>query len=224
MRKILITLLLCFFVSEAYPQIIKKGRGNYDYNGNLIEQKEAPPFQFVKQSMFSMSIADLVFTNLTFKYQFFRKDGMVGYEIPFSFNAGGVPDTSPYQVRNAGRFLSAKNRIFQSGINLNYYFNGQDKVSPFVGVGLGIGWFNYWQYNYTYTNNPYGYPNQTLTSHEKQIGGYYNMAFNAGILFNPKERLTFSVKAGLGLRRYATNFIEYTFPFFTSDVSVGFKF
>ena len=178
------------------------------------------PSDITKQNMFSMSVTDLVLTNITLRYEFFKKDGTVSYQIPFSFNAGGIPDTNNYRVSNAGRFLSGRNRIFQTGFNLNYYIDGQDVVSPFVGVSLAAGWFYYWKYS----NTPLNVPPYNAWTSEKMIANNYSFAFHAGFLYNPWETLTFSAKIGAGLRRYGTIYQEYTYPFGLADLSIGFKF
>jgi hypothetical protein len=199
-------------------QVINKGKSA---PGTGSETKELPPFEFKKQSMISLSMSDMVLTNITVKYEYFTKDGKVGYQIPFSFNAGGLPDTNNYRTGNAGRFLSARNRVFQTGLNLNYYVSGQGKVSPFVGLSFAAGWFYYWKYNYTYSGPP-AY-NNSFTN-EKLIANNYSFAFHGGFLFNPWETLTFGIKAGVGLRRYGTIYQEYTIPFGLVDFSAGFKF
>lgn len=216
MKKSKYAILIFICALQIQAQIITTGKSKNNYS-TFKENKEPPPFEFKKQSMISLSISDIVLTNLTARYEFFRKDGKVGYQIPLSFNLGGLPDTNNYSVRNAGRFLSARNRIFQTGFNLNYYLYGQDKVSPFVGLSFAAGWFYYWKY--TYNNNPPPYYDQ-----EKLIANNYSFAFHAGYLFNPWETLTFSIKGGIGLRRYGTIYTEYTYPFALVDFSAGFKF
>ncbi len=220
MKKISCALFLLFFAFHTKAQIINRGKTSAGSN-TVREVKEPPVFEFKKQSMISISLTDIVFTNITGKYEFFKKDGKVGYQIPFSFNAGGVPDTNNYRVGNAGRFLSARNRIFQTGLNINYYLTGQDKISPYVGLSFAAGWFYYWKYNYTYGGPPTYYNSFT---NEKLIANNYSFAFHAGFLFNPWETLTFGIKAGVGLRRYGTIYQEYTYPFGLFDLSAGFKF
>jgi hypothetical protein len=154
---------------------------------------------------------------------------MKGYQLPVSFNAGGLPDTSDY-MRN-GRspaFLASRNRIFQTGFNFNYYFNGQNKVSLYMGAGFNIGWFAYWRYNYDtlYTSGGWSGPNYYLQYHgnERKIGNNYAGLIHGGILINPRETVTLNLKSGFGLRRYGTEFREYTTGYFTLDIALGFKF
>src|ERR1700752_2766103 len=220
MKKAICILLIFICGAQVNAQIINK-KTQSGYGSSVKEIKETPLWEFKKQRMISLSMSDMVFTNITARYEFFKKDGKVGFQIPFSFNAGGVPDTNQYRVGSAGRFLSARNRIFQTGLNINYYLVGQDKVSPFVGVSLAAGWFNYWRYDYTQSPTV---PYQYNTAEYKEIGTNVSFAFHAGFLFNPWETLTFSIKGGLGLRRYGTIYNEYTYPFGLIDLSTGFKF
>lgn len=249
MKKTIVVFFTVLFLTNLNAQVIRRERQNntQQYNNNQQQQqqyynnnqqqqqyynypvkeaKELPPFEFKKRSMISLSISDLVMTNFTFRYEYFTKDGKVGIQLPVSLNAGGVPDTNNYAVNNAGRFLSARNRIFQSGLNANYYISGQNRVSPYVGVSLAAGTFKYWINTYipptsTSTVSPYSPPAYT---HEQQVGNNVSFAFHAGFLFNPWETLTFNIKGGVGLRRYTTNYVEYTYPFGLVDVSLGFKF
>ncbi|MGZ3901150.1 MAG: hypothetical protein ACXVDC_12560 [Bacteroidia bacterium] len=245
MKKLILSLLACLLGFNLNAQVIRRERPNANVqqnnnqqqynnnyqspvnsNPNVKEYKEQAPFEFKKRSMISLSVSDLVMTNFTFRYEYFNKTGKAGFQVPISLNAGGVPDTNNYSVNNAGRFLSARNRIFQTGFNANYYINGQDRVSPYIGVSLAAGWFKYWINTYvppTPTTPPAPY-NPSAYTHEQQIGNNVSFAFHAGFLFNPWETLTFNVKAGVGLRRYTTNYIEYTYPVGLADVSLGFKF
>ena len=221
MKKTIYTLILLICLVQAKSQII--GSKSKAPSGSIKEYKEPTPFEFKKQSMISLSMSDIVLTNFTFRYEFFKKDGKVGFQVPISLNAGGLPDTSAYHSGGTGRFLAARNRIFQTGFNINYYTNGQEKVSPFVGLSLAAGWFYYWKYTYNIpTNNSNGYP--YTFSNEKLIGNNYSFAFHAGFLFNPWETLTFTIKGGIGIRRYGTIYTEYTYPFGLMDLSCGFKF
>jgi hypothetical protein len=181
------------------------------------------PFEFKKQSMLSMSLYDLLFTNVSLKYEFFRADGKIGYQLPISINAGGLPDTSNYSVNNRGRFLSDRNRIFQTGFGLNYYTDGQNKTSYYVGFNLQTGWFYYWHYTYASTPGPYG-PYYNYVSNERMIGNNLAGLLHAGVLFNPKETLTFNLRGAIGLRRYSTIMQEYTFSTVQIDACLGFKF
>lgn len=221
MQKTVLILLLSVCILSLQAQVINRGKSSSIGGTGFKETKEPPPFEFKKQSMISLSMSDMVLTNITAKYEYFTSDGKIGYQIPFSFNAGGVPDTSDYRSSNLGRFLSARNRIFQTGFNLNYYLYGQDKVSTFVGLSFAAGWFYYWKY--TYYRNPVP-PNYNYYDSEKLIGNNYSFAFHGGFLFNPWETLTFTLKGGVGLRRYGTILPEYTYPFGMVDVSCGFKF
>ena len=92
-----------------------------------------------------------------------------------------------------------------------------------MGVGFNVGAFNYWEYKYSsgYMN---GYNYSTLSSITKNIGSNVAGALFAGVLFNPNETVTFGVKAGMGFRRYGTNFNEYTYPYGIFEINLGFKF
>ena len=187
--------------------------------------RDTTAYEFSKQNMLTMSVFDLLFTNVSLKYEFFRKDGKMGYELPLSINAGGLPDTSDYRGAGSSQFISRRNRIFQTGIALNYYPDGQAKVSYLVGINFQAAWFYYWHYTYAPGTNPptWGYgPN--IESIDRLIGTSITGALHGGVLFNPREKLTFSMRVGLGLRRYSTIFREYTFSVAQFDACLGFKF
>ena len=228
MKNILAGFLVLFVVLQTQAQVIKQGKGRSVYV-RVEDTSGYKPFAFKKYDMVQLNVFDLIFTDVSLAYEHFNKDGTKGYQLPLSFNAGGLPDTSDYKSGSSiGRFISSRNRIFQSGFNYNYYFNGQDKVSFYMGAGLQAGWFYYWKYKYdlvTVTNqwgNPYTV--YTYIGNEKKIGNNYAGLIHGGILFNPRETVTLNLKAGFGLRRYATDYAEYTVGYFILDVSLGFKF
>src|ERR1700758_1578398 len=159
-------------------QVIKPGKSkNTDQFNNEVDNstKDKKPLEF-KRSLIQINIFDFVFTNIALSYQIFSKDGKSGFQIPFTFGIGGKPNTTNYAYGGDNLLLVSQNRIFESGLHYHYYFVGQKKDSPFIGVGLNIGAFNYWtspQPNY----NPYGgYYQQTPPN--QQIGTNF-----AGSLF-----------------------------------------
>lgn len=222
MKRIILCFSLVILACTSFSQVIKRGKGGRNVYVRVEDTTSQKPFEFKKQSMVTMSLYDLLFTNVTLNYEFFRPDGKMGYQLPISINTGGLPDTSDYRVQNTGRFLSQRNRIFQTGFSLNYYPDGQNKVNYYVGVNFLAGWFYYW--HYTYATPPGGYYGPTYVSNEKLIGNNVSGAIHGGILFNPKETLTFSLRAGVGLRRYGTIYQEYTFSYMQFDACIGFKF
>lgn len=223
MKKIFVATLLVTAVFAGQAQVIKQGKGRSVYV-RVEDTSATKPFQLKKHEMVQLNVFDLIFTDVSISYEHFSSDGTKGYQIPFSFNAGGLPDTSDYRSNTVGRFISSKNRIFQTGFNYNYYFNGQDKVSLYMGAGVQVGWFYYWKYMYNTPTSPYGYPYYGYVGNEKKIGNNYAGLIHGGILFNPRETVTFNLKAGFGLRRYATDYTEYTVGYFNLDVCLGFKF
>lgn len=217
MRKLMPALLLLTLSTAALAQVIRPGRGKSVYV-RVEDTARQQPFMFKKQNMFSLSIYDMLFTNITANYEFFTSNGKMGYQLPISINAGGLPDTSQYFVSNAGRFISQRNRIFQTGASINYYPSGQDRVNYYVGCSFTAGWFYYWKY--TYSSFPWPVP----VDYEKLIGTNVSGLIHAGILFNPRESLILNLRTGFGLRRHTTVFREYTFPFMNFDLCLGFKF
>jgi hypothetical protein len=216
MRKVLFLSSLLMLAAGAVGQVIKKGNGKNIYV-RVDDTASVKPFRFVKQNMFTLSIYDMMFTNVSANYEFFTSDGKMGYQLPISINAGGLPDSSQYEVRNTGRFLAQRNRIFQTGFSVNHYPNGQDRVSYYVGFNVLAGWFYYWRY--TYSPPPVYY-----VSSERLIGTNLSGTLHGGLLFNPRETIVLNMRAGFGLRRNTTIYREYTFPFMQIDFCLGFKF
>ena len=228
MFKKLFTLCIVTLTISTNAQVIKTGKPKATepvaedtyYNPYHREQK---PFEFKKRSMLQINIFEFVFTNVALSYELFSKDGKHGYKIPFTFGIGGEPDMNPYSINNTGRFLASKNRIFETGFHYHYYPLGQRVASPFIGLGFNAGAFNYWEYNYTIVNTGYYQYQQTLSNNQK-IGTNVSGALFAGVLFNPNETVTFGFTAGLGFRRYGTDFNEYTYPYGLLEINLGFKF
>ena len=230
MFKKLLTLYTVFIAVSINAQVIKNGKPkNTDpptedayYDPYHKDRGPRVPFEFKKRSMLQINIFEFVFTNVALSYELFSKDGKHGYKIPFTFGIGGEPDMNAYSINNTGRFLASKNRIFETGFHYHYYPLGQRSTSPFLGIGLNAGAFNYWEYsNYIwpgYYNTP-----QASTINQK-IGTNISGALFAGVLFNPNETVTFGFTGGLGFRRYGTDYQEYTYPYGLLEVNLGFKF
>jgi hypothetical protein len=179
-----------------------------------------------KRSMISLNIFEFVFTNISLSYDYFSKKGKSGFHIPFTFGIGGKPDQSQYPGNNNGLFIASQNRIFESGLHYNYYLVGQKKASPFIGIGFNVGAFNYWNY-------PAGYVPPTTTSSttintiSPQVGTNFSGALFAGILFNPNELITFTLKTGFGFRKRTAdvpNYVDYTQLYGLLELNLGFKF
>jgi hypothetical protein len=220
-------LLFCVVVLaiDVNAQVIKEGgkqptTDDSYYNppyGREQRLREEKPFEFRKRSLIQINLSQFVFTNVALSYEIFSRDGKTSVKIPFIFGIGGEQDTNAYYVHNIGRFIASKNRIFETGLHYNYYFLGQRRVSPFMGAGFNVGAFNYWEYKYS--NGYYGTP--TIN---KNIGTNVAGTLFMGILFNPAETVTFGLKAGVGFRRYGTDYKDYTYPSGIFEVNLGVKF
>ncbi len=228
MKNCLVALVVVFLGFQSHAQVIKRGRGKPVYV-QVEDTASDRPFALKKHDLLQLNVFDLIFTDVSLAYEHFNKDGKKGYQLPLSINAGGLPDTGDYRSGSSiGRFISSRNRIFQTGFNYNYYFNGQDKVSLYMGLGFQVGAFYYWKYNYgnvTYTNQ-WGNPYTTIAylGSDRKVGNNYSGLIHGGILLNPHETVTLNLKTGFGLRRYSTEYTEYTVGYFILDVSLGFKF
>ncbi|HXU25942.1 MAG TPA: hypothetical protein VN698_01830 [Bacteroidia bacterium] len=234
MLKKISTICLIAIAISANAQVIKSGRqknieptnANAQSVGNQNNpyNKESKPLEF-KRSMIQVNIFDFVFTNIALSYEFFSKNGKSGFHIPFTFGIGGKPDNSNYPGNNDGLFIASQNRIFESGLHYHYYFVGQKKAAPFMGVGFNVGAFNYWGTTQVPVNNGSYTYYQTVPG-TQQVGTNYAGSMFGGILINPNETITFSFKTGLGFMRRTTNsgYQEYTHPYGLLEVNLGFKF
>ncbi|MHB8401095.1 MAG: hypothetical protein ACYDCN_03685 [Bacteroidia bacterium] len=208
-------------------QVIKQG-GRHQSVDNVTDDAYYTPYhkdektlEFTKRSLIQINIFQFVFTNIALSYEIFSKDGKSGFHIPFTFGIGGRPNQNPYGSNYGSSttlVIASQNRIFESGLHYHYYLLGQRRVSPFLGLGFNVGAFNYWTYS------TYSYPPNMGNA---QIGTNYSGALLGGVLFNPNETITFSLKAGLGFMRHSTdiaNYTEYTTPYGLFEVNLGFKF
>ena len=194
-------------------------------NQNNPYNRDKKPLEF-KRSLLQINIFEFVFTNVALSYEIFSKDGKSGFQIPFTFGIGGKPDNSDYATNDNKLFIVSTNRIFESGLHYHYYFVGQKKVAPFIGVGFNVGAFNYWSNTQVPVNNgSYFYYQQGQSS--QQVGTNYAGSLFGGILINPNETITFGFKTGLGFMRRSTNingYQEYTNPYGLLEINLGFKF
>ncbi|HXD93230.1 MAG TPA: hypothetical protein VNX01_08455 [Bacteroidia bacterium] len=218
------------------PSNTERGNQNNSYNNqnnsnnnqNSPYNTEKKPIEF-KRSLLQVNIFEFIFTNVAVSYEIFSKDGKSGFQIPFTFGIGGKPDNNPYPGNNQGLFIVSQNRIFESGLHYHYYFVGQRKASPFMGAGFNIGAFNYWGPWQSVTINNGSYPYTQQVPGDKQVGTNYAGSLFGGILINPNETITFSLKTGLGFMGRSTNisttnYQDYTRPYGLLEINLGFKF
>ncbi|WP_201983835.1 hypothetical protein [Hymenobacter rubidus] len=138
---------------------------------------------------------DLVFGNLTLTYERLSKESGLGIKVPLSMGMGH--EKSDY-THNA--FYTQYNKIYGTGLEVNIYVTGVERVRYIVGPALQWASFRYRQRYIPSTNlqTPYA---STPVETEYQ-GQQMSAVIQGGIWCQLGERLVFSGDAGIGLRYY----------------------
>lgn len=142
-----------------------------DYNANF------------NSNIVSINVLNLPMGRFTMLYQFINKSGKVGYEIPVSIGITPNANTDPRPEIFDIEFYS----LFYTGLTVNLYPMGHQKVNYFLGPSfrIGFGQEEYWDH-YSYT--------------EYNYQGYYSkFLINNGLMLTPSEHFSMSFIISLGI-------------------------
>lgn len=149
-----------------------------------------------------LTATDLFFGMISGGYERTFKSGKGSMVVPFSFgmvNMGLLPET--WENRSsATTFLPGgayyfRNKIFSTGIEINYYPKKQGTVKYFIGPALEYGKYNY----YVYKNN------STLPGYftiEKLTSQFYTFSFKNGLLIQPSKKFNITTFLGIGFENF----------------------
>jgi len=182
-----------------------------------------------------LSISD-PFTGLIsggFEHRFGK--GYFHYRIPFSIGTGyrgiqdmfyGAPPGNSYNYDNTGYY--DEDKIFSTGLNLNYFPGGFRRLSFGFGPELEFGMFHYELQKLIAENPP-------IYESSKETGSYSAFMMSAVLIFNITEKLIISTSIGTGLGMSYQYVYQYTidgskysssssFPVLKGGFQIGYKF
>ena len=139
---------------------------------------------------------DLLFGNLTLAYERLSKESGLGVKVPFTI---GLGHAQAEYGRDA--FYTQYNRILGTGLEVNFYMTGAERVRYFVGPALQWASFRYRELRYVQSTNPQTPNTGALVETERQAQQMAAVV-QGGIWYQLGKRLVFSGDAGIGLRYY----------------------
>jgi hypothetical protein len=150
----------------------------------------------------SLNVTDLAMGLFSIGYERISKSGKSSVRIPLSFGMGNLGITkrkydntsSLSYVLPAGAYYFS-NKIFSTGLELNFYPKGQGTIKYFAGPAFAYGQYHYFLYK-AVESSP-----GTFTI-EKRRSHLYNLMLKNGVLFQPSKKHNISLFLGLGFDNF----------------------
>lgn len=188
-------------ILEVFPQKPVKNRD--------IDLSENTVIESFGRNFISINIADILFNSLTISYERTLKSGDYSFKFPLSIGLKSNiinPDYDDNGYYN-------KHKTFSIGLDFYFYPKGQSKPRFFFGPSLEYGQFNYLDYVYKPSGNPY----------QKEKGSFYAIIFENGFLFQPSEHFNITIHFGAGWTNVNSMYEDEQFTV-RGGINVGYKF
>ena len=170
----------------------------------VIKKYDPRASDFFRNHAF-LNVTDLFFGVFTAGYERTMKSGRYSYLIPLSIGMGymGLIE-SDYDQSNPmssvfpmGAFYY-KSKIFSTGIELNFFPQGQGTLKYFLGPALEYGQFRYYLYKGN-ENNP-----GTFTF-KKSASPFITLMFKNGFLYQCSKKINFRTFLAMGFQNWSVN-------------------
>jgi hypothetical protein len=191
----------------------------FSKNNKALSGQERSTSTFVydslKNSVISVNLVDVIFSNFTFSYEHFNNSKRVGIKIPFSV---GLREENAYSYGYYGynyyrNFNDTK--IYSIGLDADFYPNGQKKrFSYYLGPSFVYGEFNYVSYNYFSSSYIYSY----------RKGQHFGLLLNNGVVFKPSRSIAIALSTGIGFKKEITIYSDYIEPSAAVALNIGYIF
>lgn len=181
--------------------------GNSDYK-NLVE----------------INFVDIAFLNASVAYERFFKEGTWGIKIPVSFGVGGRAQPNEYNIRSSLNVDYIFNRIWGTGLEINYYPYQQKRYTMFIGLEGNVGHFNYYtrrmEFAYYNSNGNAIY----VSKYDKHVGAHYSGTMHLGGIIGLSDRVFLGGKLGVGIKAEETIYSDYSRYKARIDINLGYRF
>jgi hypothetical protein len=161
---------------------------------------------------------DLIFTNFSFLYEHLSKNYKFGIRFPLSIGVGhGQAKGEVYDP-----YYLLRNRIFSSGLDLNFYIGTPDRFRYYIGPSLQLGFFRSRFYDYLSSN-----PNVVQ---QNRTGTHFALLMNNGLWYQISKKAVLGMDIGLGFQKRATSrgsgyyYENSGTPKLSANISAGFQF
>jgi hypothetical protein len=146
--------------------------------------------------MIQLNVPDYFAGSLTLSYEYFTKTGDYSVRMPVSLGlyAIGLNKYAVLEAQYGRQGYYRENKKFSTGVDINYFPNGQGKVRYFVGPSIEFGWFDYLDFG-SVGNYPY------VKVDERMGANFQSLLLQNGFLFQPSSNFNFSLTIGMGYTR-----------------------
>ncbi len=198
-----------FYNTAVHPKLIE--------DIVVVEQKK----DYGKNSI-AVNIFEMFFANFSASYERVLKSGKYSVKVPISFGLGGKPMERDYGTEAPSTdFL--QNKIYGTGLELNFYPLGQTHTTFYVGLSGAYGSFNYYKDSIG-TSYQYGYGQNIVMAKNKYVGSHYSGMVYIGGYLGVSENILIGAKFAFGYKREETLFTDYTQLKAQLDINFAYRF
>lgn len=173
------------------------------------------------QHVVSVRPLDLLFPNLTLTYERLSRSARFGFKVPLSFGIGHQLVKEDHHS-----FYYQYNKVFSTGLELNFYVGVPGRVRYFVGPALQLGSFRYTYVTFS--------PSSPATS-DTSVGQHVAILINNGAWFQLDRHFVLTMDLGLGWQNNSFdqegNYANYYYYQvntsrlnFSGNVNLGYQF
>lgn len=147
--------------------------------------------------MIQLNVPDYFAGSLTFSYEYFTKTGDYSIRVPVSIGlyAIGLNKYAVLETQYGRQGYYRENKKLSTGVDINYFPNGQGKVRYFVGPSIEFGWFDYHDFGSMGNYYPFTNVDETMGAN------FQSLLLQNGFLFQPSANFNFSLTLGMGYTR-----------------------
>ena len=191
-------------LSPAYVQYVRYQDGrrkDYAAVPTPLEPLEGPNAWPVNTGRNAVSIrpVDMVFTNLTITYErFLGKNRQSGLKVPVSIS---LDQHTPMFYRKNSIGYYQTNKLFSTGLELNFYAQPSKGVTYFFGPAFQYGRFRY-RYGVEYLGEAdfFGLELGSVYRTDESVAEHYGFVLNNGINWQVGKRFLITADLGIGFR------------------------
>lgn len=168
-----------------------------------------------RKNIVSVNLLDAAFGNMTFSYERVFGKGYLGIKVPVSLGLRTLSNYGYY----AGTY--DRSRIMGTGLDVNFYPNGQGTVRYFIGPSVSFGTFRYRDY---YPYDDIGMDRFYPDYYPYMKGTHLSLSVNNGLMIQPSKHLTIALAAGMGMKMDFTRHNDRIVPKPSASVNFGYRF
>ena len=214
--------LMMILYQNGKNEVFTNSKTNNSSNSSSEKTMDSLHYKFGR-NLISYNLFSFFREDISASYEHFFAKGYLGIKIPLIFGFGSGNGDLGVRQFNDGQYKNS----FTSGLDINFYPMGQNKISFFTGPSFQIGVVDFYyteRVPYIYSNY-YGYYNNYRTEQRTQKDDLFVAGLvNNGVLFQPLPNFNMSVNLGLGVRYIETSMSDNSEVYATFGYHLGYRF